>query len=146
MEVPGLCIILVTLPIWSIPPATISGDCAKTRSVLNPYLGPADKLTIGYGHTGNDVKTLGAITKEKAEALLLADCVKYEKAVNEMVLVPQEQHQFDALVSFTYNLGRNPVGDRRDCDANPQRENACADVLLRGAGSEQAGHAAGHEH
>ncbi|NTU68912.1 MAG: lysozyme [Chlorobiaceae bacterium] len=77
---------------------------------LKPYRCPANIPTIGYGSTryedGSKVKmTDQPITCERAEALLLGTLGSYEKAVNEMVAVPLEQHQFDALVSFAYNLG-----------------------------------------
>lgn len=69
---------------------------------LKPYLCPAGVLTVGYGHTGN-VK--GTITEAEAEALLKADLLKFEEAVLKHVRVPLKQHQFDALVSFVYNVG-----------------------------------------
>jgi len=72
---------------------------------LAAYYCPAHKLTIGYGHTGKDVHDGMKITAEEAELLLKKDCERFEKGVNEMVHVSLEQHQFDALVSFTYNLG-----------------------------------------
>lgn len=61
--------------------------------------------TIGYGHTGPDVKPGMKITKAKAESLLRQDLGKFENAVQRNVKVPLTQGQFDALVSFTYNLG-----------------------------------------
>ena len=76
---------------------------------LEPYVCPGGKLTIGYGHTGPDVKALKKITKDYAEALLLVDVVRFERAVNEFVDVPLWQGQFDALVSFAFNLGSNSL-------------------------------------
>ena len=76
---------------------------------LEPYVCPGGKLTIGYGHTGPDVKALKKITKDYAEALLLVDVVRFERAVNEFVDVPLRQGQFDALVSFAFNLGSNSL-------------------------------------
>lgn len=62
--------------------------------------------TIGYGHYGSDV-TLGMkITKEQAEELLLQDCKKAIKNVNSfMSRYNFNQNQFDALVSFAFNVG-----------------------------------------
>ena len=62
--------------------------------------------TIGYGHTGN-VKPGQTITKAQALDLLQKDCSSVEKYVNNKNYVPQKlnQAQFDALVSFGYNLG-----------------------------------------
>lgn len=68
---------------------------------------PTEKYyTIGYGHYGSDV-TLGMkITKEQAEDLLLQDCEKAIKNVNSfMSKYNFNQNQFDALVSFAFNVG-----------------------------------------
>jgi lysozyme len=75
---------------------------------LKAYPDPAsggDPWTIGYGHTGPEVKAGLIITPEKAEECLIADCRKFEASILKMVKVPLTQNQFDALVSFTFNLG-----------------------------------------
>lgn len=73
------------------------------------YLCPAGIPTIGYGHTGSDVTKsdvgVKTISEEEALDLLRLDVKKAEDAVNRKVLVPISQNQFDALSSFTYNLG-----------------------------------------
>lgn len=64
--------------------------------------------TIGYGHTSDalfEVKPNSVITEEKAEELLRHDLREAEDAVNAYVKVPLNQNQFDALVSFTFNVG-----------------------------------------
>lgn len=65
--------------------------------------------TIGYGWTlpvdGKPVKAGMAIKQEVAERLLKTGLVSYEADVSRLVKVPLSQCQFDALVSFTYNLG-----------------------------------------
>ena len=78
---------------------------------LKAYKCPAGVWTIGYGHTGMvDGKPICAgmtITKAKASELLAQDTGednKYVKAVNNLK-AGLNQHQFDALVSFAYNLG-----------------------------------------
>ena len=61
--------------------------------------------TIGYGHTKN-VKRGQTITKEQAEHYLLQDVAKAEKNVNSYDSVYRwNQNQFDALVSFAFNIG-----------------------------------------
>ena len=60
--------------------------------------------TIGVGHTGG-VKPGDTITAEQSDALLRADLGDAEAAVNRFVTVPLSQGQFDALVSFAFNLG-----------------------------------------
>ncbi len=71
---------------------------------LNAYRDAVGVLTIGYGHTKN-VEEGQQITEEEAEALLKSDLEIFEDSVLDAVNVPITQHQFDALVSFTYNLG-----------------------------------------
>ncbi len=75
---------------------------------LEPYLCPANYLTIGYGHVINDPEKdeLGrGINKIKAEELLVSDLRKFEDAISRLIKVRLSQNQFDALISFAYNLG-----------------------------------------
>jgi lysozyme len=75
---------------------------------LKAYLDPVQIPTIGYGTIaihGRPVKMGMVITEAQASEYLLADLQKFEDAVNQAVNVPLTQEQFDALVSFTYNLG-----------------------------------------
>lgn len=60
--------------------------------------------TIGYGHSAGDVRQGMRITEKKAEELLKRDLYFVEKFVNGIPKV-RTQGQFDALVSFTYNVG-----------------------------------------
>lgn len=76
-----------------------------------PYLCTAGVPTIGYGSTryadGKYVTLQDApISTTDAEALLYATlATEYESAVNRYVQVPLNQNQYDALVSFVYNVG-----------------------------------------
>ena len=72
---------------------------------LKAYKCPAGVWTIGYGHTGRDVREGMTITEEEAEGLLADDLVVFECAVARLVRVPIGQGQFDALVSFCFNVG-----------------------------------------
>lgn len=71
---------------------------------LTAYKCPAGILTIGYGHTGTDVVEGMVVTAVQAEELLKKDIQWAETAVNQEGL-NITQNQFDALVSFTYNVG-----------------------------------------
>ena len=71
---------------------------------LKAYQCSANVWTIGYGHT-YDVKEGDEINQDEAEQLLKEDLVEFEGYVNDWVMVPLEQNQFDALVCWTYNLG-----------------------------------------
>lgn len=76
---------------------------------LKAYRCPSGVLTIGYGHTGNDVTEKTIWTQQKADSMLLKDIEKYEQYVNDLRIecgYTFNQNQFDALVSFTYNCGK----------------------------------------
>lgn len=72
--------------------------------VLNAYRCQAGVWTIGVGHTGGVTPDM-KITKKQSRELLKADLVRFEKAVNETIKHQLLQHQFDALVSFSFNVG-----------------------------------------
>ena len=61
--------------------------------------------TIGYGHYGSDVSKDMNITELQAEELLKKDVKKFEDKVNKYSNYNFNQNQFDALVSFAYNIG-----------------------------------------
>jgi lysozyme len=77
---------------------------------LKPYLCSAKISTIGYGNTyypnGKRVTLLDKeITKEYAFEIFKVIADKFAKRVSEMVKKPLTQNQFNALVSFAYNVG-----------------------------------------
>lgn len=72
---------------------------------LAAYKCPAGVWTIGYGHTGN-VQPGQTITQTHAEALLREDLISYELKVSKYsTQYNWNQNEFDALVSFAYNIG-----------------------------------------
>jgi GH24 family phage-related lysozyme (muramidase) len=91
--------------------ATPSRRVPSGHRVAPPYTGGPVKgtLTIGYGHTaaaGDPIPVAGMdITEDEAEKILRRDLAKFEQAVNRMVTVELTQNQFDALVSFVFNVG-----------------------------------------
>ncbi len=101
---------------------------------LEAYLCPAKVWTIGYGHTGKvggkAIKAGMKITQEKAEELLKQDLKSIESAVIKAKkgFVPN-QNQFDALVSFAYNVG---AGNLRVLLSNGTRDvkTVAAKILL----------------
>jgi lysozyme len=77
---------------------------------LTAYQDARDIWTIGYGHTGPDVKPGLTITREEAQAFLEQDVAKAMWAINQAVKVPLTQGEFDALSDFVYNAGIGAFG------------------------------------
>lgn len=80
---------------------------------LKAYPDPAtggEPWTIGYGTTSaagvGKIKRGMSITEPQAESMLIRSLGAYELAVMHALNKPPTQHQFDALVSFTYNVGQ----------------------------------------
>lgn len=76
---------------------------------LTAYQDSVGVWTIGYGWTqpvdGKPIRAGMTIKQETAERMLKTGLVSYESDVSRLVKVGLTQGQFDALVSFTYNLG-----------------------------------------
>jgi len=68
------------------------------------YRCPANVLTIGWGCT-EGVKEGMIWTRDEAQVALCRELEKFEAGVTQLVTVKLNQNQFDALVSFTYNVG-----------------------------------------
>lgn len=72
---------------------------------LESYKCPADKWTIGYGHTG-DVYPGEKITQDQADAILSDDLARFEAGVEEVLCAaPTTSNQFSAFVSLAFNIG-----------------------------------------
>lgn len=73
---------------------------------LKAYKCPAGVWSIGYGHTGRDVKKGMVITEEKATDLLRSDIARFERDVSYYnKIYTFTNNEFSALVSFAYNIG-----------------------------------------
>lgn len=72
---------------------------------LKPYLCPAKDWTVGWGHRIQEGEHFTEITEQEAEELLRKDAAIAENCIHRSVKVPLTQNQFDALVSFIYNVG-----------------------------------------
>ena len=85
-------------------------DLIKRFEGFSPtvYICPAGYPTIGYGHVVKPHEQeafASGITPEQAESLLRQDVQTAERTVLRLITVPLTDGQFDALVSFTFNLG-----------------------------------------
>lgn len=95
-----------------------------------PYVCPAGYPTVGYGHVVQDGERFDTpLSPEDGETLLRVDLPRYEDAVCRLIEVQLADPCFDALVSFTFNLGegalaastlRRLVNAGRLGDAGPQ--------------------------
>ena len=119
---------------------------------LEAYLCPANVWTIGYGHTGG-VREGDVIDQEAAEALLIEDLEEFEGYVNKMVEIALKQNEFDALVSWTFNLGpanlkestllnRINYGPLSDVPTQIKRGNRAGGKVLEGLVKRRAAEAA----
>ena len=76
-----------------------------------PYRCPAGLWTVGVGHLIGDGKSLPSewnrtFTQAEVNGILAKDLRRFELGVSKMLPnVPLRQHEFDALVSFCFNLG-----------------------------------------
>ena len=80
----------------------------KKGEHYHAYHCPAGVLTIGWGHTHHHGRKFDASsrwTRRECDEAFLEDMETFERDVRKLVRVPLEAHQFDALVSFTYNCG-----------------------------------------
>ena len=109
---------------------------------LKAYHCAAGVPTIGYGST-HGVSMDMEITQEEADELLMEDVAKFEEAVTRAVKVPLSQNQYDAIVSWTFNLGPSNLnastmlkvlnkGDYEDVPAQIKRWNKASGQVLEG--------------
>ena len=109
---------------------------------LEAYQCSAGVWTIGYGHTKDVVEGM-EITQEQAEQMLVDELHEYESYINKYVTVALSQNQFDALVSWVYNLGPANLsastmlkvlnsGEYEDVPAQMKRWNKAGGKVLEG--------------
>ena len=86
-------------------------DFEKCR--LMPYKDGGGVWTVGWGHTGAGCRPGFEITQDQADAFFEDDVAHFEKGVLDLVMVPITQGQFDALVSFAFNVGLDQDEDTK---------------------------------
>lgn len=117
-----------------------NGDCVA-------YPDPAsggDPWTIGFGSTGREIKPGTRWTREQAEARLKSDVEHFATQIDRLLGDAQtEQHEFDAMVSFSYNVGlsnfekstllrRHLRGDKTGAANEFSRWNKAAGRVMKG--------------
>ena len=98
---------------WRKPVASIVIATVALVSAIAGYEGFVDHTykdavgiqTIGYGHTGSDVKAGQKITHEEAVILLVKDIEKHWSQMKRYIKVPLHQYEAEAYTSFSYNVG-----------------------------------------
>lgn len=82
-----------------------SFESLKLKAYPDPGSKDGKPWSVGWGSTGPDIKEGTVWTKEQADARFSKTLAQVEADVLKVVRVPLKQNEFDALVSFTYNLG-----------------------------------------
>lgn len=77
---------------------------------LSSYYCSSNVLTIGYGHTSG-VYEGQTITEYDAEELLRKDLLWFEQEVRRLINGPLTQNEFDAIISFTFNVGSGALSN-----------------------------------
>lgn len=77
----------------------------KLKAYPDPGSKNGEPWTIGWGHTGPEVKPGLVWVQDQADAAFRQDVRRFEDDVKSLVKVPLTQGQFDALVLFAYNVG-----------------------------------------
>ena len=109
---------------------------------LNAYQCAAGVWTIGYGHT-KGVQQGMVISEDTANEMLVEELKEYENYINTLVKVELNQNQFDAMVSWVYNLGSSNLqastllkvlnaGDYEGVPAQIMRWNKAGGKVLEG--------------
>lgn len=109
---------------------------------LEAYKCAAGVWTIGYGHIKTAVEGM-EISQSTADELFDEEIVEYENYVNTAVTVPLSQNQFDAIVSWVFNLGNGNLqastmlkvinsGDHAGVPAQIKRWNKAGGKVLEG--------------
>ena len=75
------------------------------KCILKPYDDGYGFMTIGYGHLIKRGEEFKEITKEQAGEILKKDLFRTELSVLKLINIALTDNQFDALISFTFNLG-----------------------------------------
>ena len=78
---------------------------AKEGFRSHPYQDSVGVWTIGYGTTKGIHAGTGAVTEAQGEALMWGDINSFHNELVNLVKVPLKQNEYDALMSFIYNLG-----------------------------------------
>ena len=89
----------------AVSAAAIAAIAGYEGFVNHTYIDVAGIKTIGFGHTGKDVKVGQTITRKAATELLVKDANAHWDAAKRYIKVPLYQYEADAYASFVFNVG-----------------------------------------
>jgi lysozyme len=132
--------------------AGLVGISSFEGTSLQAYRDPVGIVTICNGHT-RTAKLGQTVTSERCAELLREDSSEAQQAVKRLVRVPVTQEQYDALVSFTFNVGSSNLasstllrkvnaGDCRGAEREFHRWNRAKGIVLPGLTKRRAAEAA----
>ncbi len=109
-------------------------ELIKTFEGFEPevYFDAVGYKTIGYGTRVYGNVKITSVTKQEAEQLLVAECIKIEKTINPHIKIKLLQNQLDAILSFCYNVGAyNLISSTLRQKLNRYEIQGAADEFLR---------------
>lgn len=118
-------------------PAGIAALQRRESCRVRAYQDIRGTWTVGWGHTGPEVHDGLVWTQEQCDAQLVRDLAHFEQEVSDSVTVELTQNEFDAMVSFTYNVGAGNLRTStflRLLNAGQRRQAACHLCLFCKAG------------
>lgn len=78
----------------------------KFEGFIPTWTKDVNNLSIGYGHNKLPGDNFTRLTESQASELLKKDLTKFEQIINDVIKIPINQNQFDALILFVYNTGK----------------------------------------
>jgi lysozyme len=78
----------------------------KFEGFISTWTKDVNNLSIGYGHNKLPGDNFTRLTESQASELLKKDLAKFEQIINDVIKIPINQNQFDALILFVYNTGK----------------------------------------
>ncbi|MGL5525656.1 MAG: lysozyme [Aeromonas veronii] len=82
-------------------------EICKLEAYPDPGSRDGTPWTIGWGHTGSEVVKGLVWTQQQADSAFLHDAAWAIASVTKSVKIPVTQGQFDALIAFCFNVGKN---------------------------------------
>jgi len=110
------------LIVWEGFETKVYDDTVDVATIgVGHALTPAEKSAGALDIDGTQVPYAGGISKDQVSALLACDLHRYEDALNDAIAVDLQQNQFDALVSFCFNIVHWRLPEQHGVQGRQQR-------------------------